>query len=348
MINYLSLNINYLSVNFIGNKAQGEDLFLSKHLVTNIDDLTKEALIQYFIESFKSEVYYNFQHVSDLNLNEVFNYVSQIFESPKYFHKISIHLAKFLYEKTLHPNIKSGEFYVVYFQNIELDGTKMDAIGLFKSETKEIFLKVFQENQSYQIERHSGINIKNLDKGCLIFNTSKRQGYKVCVIDNLNKSIEAQFWKNDFLNVKESLDEYHFTKNFLTVTKNFIVNKLSDDSKINKADQIEFLNKSVNYFKEHDIFNLNEFEQNVFQESDIIESFRNFGSSYIENNNTPTSDNFEISNQAVKKQAKHFKSIIKLDKNFHIYIHGDRALIEEGYDAKKGKKYYKIYFDNES
>jgi len=42
-----------------------------------------------------------------------------------------------------------------------------------------------------------------------------------------------------------------------------------------------------------------------------------------------------------------FKSVIKLDKNFHIYVHGDRELIEKGYDEAMGKHFYKIYFDVE-
>ena len=57
---------------------------------------------------------------------------------------------------------------------------------------------------------------------------------------------------------------------------------------------------------------------------------------------------FEISAQAVKRQARVFKSVLKLDKNFHIYIHGDRELIEKGFDETVGKHYYKLYFEQES
>jgi len=56
---------------------------------------------------------------------------------------------------------------------------------------------------------------------------------------------------------------------------------------------------------------------------------------------------FEISNKAVKKQARVFKSVLKLDKNFHIYIHGDKKLIERGTD-EVGRKFYKIYYEEES
>lgn len=58
------------------------------------------------------------------------------------------------------------------------------------------------------------------------------------------------------------------------------------------------------------------------------------------------SNSFEISSQAVKKQTRVFKSVLKLDKNFHIYIHGNKELIEQGIE-KDGRKYYKIYYQNE-
>ena len=50
---------------------------------------------------------------------------------------------------------------------------------------------------------------------------------------------------------------------------------------------------------------------------------------------------------AIKKQARSIKSIIKLDKNFHIYVHGSRKLIEQGAD-EEGRKFYKIYYKEES
>lgn len=50
---------------------------------------------------------------------------------------------------------------------------------------------------------------------------------------------------------------------------------------------------------------------------------------------------------AVKKQTRSLKSIIILDENFHIYVHGHRELIEQGVD-EKGRKFYKIYYSEES
>jgi hypothetical protein len=165
--------------------------------------------------------------------------------------------------------------------------------------------------------------------------------------DHTNKGNEAVFWKEDFLNVKECADSFAFTKNFLSVAKEFIVNNMPASYETSKADQAGLLNKSVAYFKENENFNINNFQEAVFQEPELIESFQQFGSSYLHEHNIEIADSFAISPSAVKKQARVFKSVIKLDRNFHIYIHGNRELIEQGYDEVTGKRFYKIYFDEE-
>jgi len=58
-------------------------------------------------------------------------------------------------------------------------------------------------------------------------------------------------------------------------------------------------------------------------------------------------DSFEISAKAVKNQSRIFKNVLKLDKNFDIYIRGNRDLIEQGVD-ENGRKYYKIYYNEEN
>jgi hypothetical protein len=79
----------------------------------------------------------------------------------------------------------------------------------------------------------------------------------------------------------------------------------------------------------------------------MIGSFRHFGSRYIESNDFDIASEFDISADAVKKQARVFKSVVKLDKNFHIYIHGRTDLIEKGMEID-GRKYYKIYYQDEA
>ena len=115
---------------------------------------------------------------------------------------------------------------------------------------------------------------------------------------------------------------------------------------VSKADQANMLNKSVKFFKENAHFDLKEFANEVMEHPDVIKSFKKYKTTYEQNFDMDIADNFAISENAVKKQARFLKSVIKLDKNFHIYIHGDRNLIEQGED-KKGK-FYKVYYSEEN
>jgi hypothetical protein len=107
------------------------------------------------------------------------------------------------------------------------------------------------------------------------------------------------------------------------------------------------LNRSVEHFRKNENFDKNSFEQEVFQNNEVIKSFQNFDSKYRKENEINIANDFLISSQAVKKQARVFKSVLKLDKNFHIYIHGNNELIKQGVDSD-GRKYYKIYSETES
>lgn len=346
-MNFSNSTIQKVSVHFVGNKLLNQKLTLSKKEL-HLNAYIAEKLNAYFLNKFKSiEERFCFTHSSALKYNEIYSFCKEIFSGELPFQKGASQIASHLYEHSVHPKIKGGELYVCFFKDCHIDDANVDAIGIFKTENKSGFFEVDNSHEDFSIIYKEGVDFNKLDKGCIILNKDVRNGYIVSIIDSQSKGEEAQYWKNDFLSIKACSDSYHFTKNFLTVTKDFIVNQLPEVLEINKADQIELLNKSVGYFKENESFNIKDFEKNIFENFDMIKSFRKFGSSYLDNNNIEIADNFEISSQAVKKQARSFKSVIKLDKNFHIYIHGDRDLIEQGYDSKTGKKFYKIYFDLE-
>jgi hypothetical protein len=79
---------------------------------------------------------------------------------------------------------------------------------------------------------------------------------------------------------------------------------------------------------------------------DVIQSFNQYKKDYQQEYELDLADDFSISESAVKKQSRVFKSVIKLDKNFHIYVHGNRNLIEQG--ADNNGKFYKIYYEEEN
>ncbi len=343
--NFIEASVVKLYIHKVGNKITDEGYNISKEEV-QVDDELNILLSHYFLSHFKSEEQFHFYHDTELSFNETYEYVSRIFENIDQLFKQSSNLAQHLYKKSTHPKIKGGEFYTVYFKNCALDGETIDAIGLFKTENKDTFLQVEQISDSYEIESKQGLNLNRLDKGVLIFNTQRESGYVASVIDNTNRGMEAQYWKDEFLGVQPIKNEYLQTNEFLGIAKRFVTQYLPEDFEVTRADQIDLLNRSVDYFKSNDKFEKDSFEKSVFQEQKLIESFKKFDNTYRNENNLEISDNFEISSQAVKKQARVFKSVLKLDKNFHIYIHGNKDLIEQGIE-KDGRKYYKIYFENE-
>lgn len=158
-------------LHFVGNKSQDVDYKASTSEIPLDEDLNF-VLTNYFFKSFvKKEDYYSFYHDSDLAMNEIFVYASHIFDSRSNFVEESKEILKHLYNSTTHPKIKTGELYIAYFTDCLMDGQYIDAIGIFKSEHKDTFIKITEHGASYGIESQRGININKLDKGCIIYNT---------------------------------------------------------------------------------------------------------------------------------------------------------------------------------
>ena len=349
MVSYFEASLTQLSIHYTGNKLQDELYRFSDKPFPVADETLHKLLMQYFLMPFeKVNELYRLSHPSgNLGLNELYHFSSSIFEIPESFHENSVQVTKHLFDVSGHPKIKSGELYIVYFDDLQIEGQLHQAIGIFKSETKEAYLKVQPGEDGFNLNyEEQAINIKKLDKGCLIFNTEKEEGYKVAVVDQTNSS-EAAYWIDDFLKLSIRNDSYNQTNNALSIYKKFITTQVDEEFSVSKTDKIDLLNRSLKYFKEKDQFNMDEFSNEVIGYAEGIESFKTYKKNYEQEFETTITDNFAINNAAVKKQARAYKSILKLDKNFHIYIHGNKDLIEKGFDEEKNMKFYKVYFRDE-
>ena len=349
MINTYSTYLTSLSAHRIGNKTIGEDLIVSKTQLDIEHDELRTNLLTYFLSSFNSEEYFNFTSTNDdFKLNPLFQLAQDLFESDKQFHVKSISIAKHLYEVSIHPNIKSGDLFVAHFKKIEMDGQRLEAIGIFKSENKSSFLKLTQKKDgNFEIDCESGISLERLDKGCLIYNTDAENGYRISIIDKSSKSTEAQYWRELFLRVKPVNNGFQSTKSVLEIAKHYLLDQIGDEFELSKTDQLNYMNKSISYFKSHEEFNQREFEKEVFEDPEVIKSYKKFDAGFRNQFNLEIEPTFDISPEVVRRQSRIFKSVLKLDKNFHIYIHGNREMIERGTE-KDGRKYYKIYYKEES
>jgi len=251
MISFFEASLKHLSIHHTGNKLVEEYYKLSDAPLKIEDELLGNLLMQYFLKPFEkvNEVYHLYHPNDNLNLNEVYHFVHEIFENNALFHEDSQQLAKHLYEVANHPKIKSGELYVAYFEKVQIEGEQLDVIGIFKSENKDTYLKVYPEQDGFGMSyEQEAISINKLDKGCLIFNTNVEEGYKVVVIDQTKSSNEsAVYWKDEFLKLRIRNDSYNQTNNVLGVYKNFVTQKLDDEYEISKADKIDLLNRSMKH-----------------------------------------------------------------------------------------------------
>lgn len=345
MIDFSRAQLTHFIIHYTGNKSLGEELTLSETCFEFKDDFVKDTVLRYFQSPFKTDVYHQFKNKSDFDIKDI---SEKIFNSRKNFVEQTKHIAEHLYSQSMHPKIKGGEFYVCFFKDVIVDGELCDTIGLFKTENKETYLKVYQHVDNFDMDCDTGININKLDKGCLIFNTEQEKGYKLSIIDNNNKVAEcATYWEVDFLNATLKENGFYHTSNFIETCRGFCEEILTEDNNVKKEDQMMMLNKSTAYFKEKDKFNIKEFEKDVMVQPELIKAFKDYRKDFSDRLDLNTIDEFEISPTAVKKNQKYMRSVVKLDKNFHIYIHGRHDYVERGYDEAMGLKYYKLYYVNE-
>ncbi|MEM9051547.1 MAG: nucleoid-associated protein [Bacteroidota bacterium] len=340
------MEIHSLIVHWVGNKVKEEEVILSNNLLPENTQVF-DALSIYFSTAFeKSSDLFRLSHLEEIAANSVYQSATKVFNDPSALLEESEKLAQILYDCSNHPNVKSGEFFVVYFEDCLIEGEVTDALGLFKSESKDEFLKTIRHQGNFLLENEKGININKLDKGCIIYNLEQSEGYVVGVVDQTNGSNEARYWMDEFLQVKERKDEFHQTKNALDVAQHFIKEGLNREFEVSKAEEAELLANSMKFFKTNDNFSMEDFGNEVIGQPEVIEEFNNYRQNFADERGVVFEDEFDISPRAVKKSTKNFRSVIKLDKNFHIYVHGNPNLISQ--DEDENGKFYKIYYRDEN
>jgi len=338
------ITIRKMVLHKIGSYSCQEGVSFSNETLI-LDNALQELLKTFFLTPFKSEEYYNFTHSSELDLNEIFRFVSIIFENGETFLDISRKMATYLYECSSHPNIKRGELYIVYFENCILDGETTDAIGIFKSENKDKFIKIYDTATGFGIEENEGISINRIDKGCLIFNIQKKDGYVISVVDNTNKSrgSEAKYWTESFLHIKPRQDSFHQTKQIISICRDFSESPFVHEGKLEK---ISFLSKVFESLSKN-CSSIDELAEKIFEDKDSRSEFSEFIKSHANSENIDITGKISMNKDIVNRETKK-KSTIKLDNSFEIRIFGSTdGNIIKGFNALRQQYYYTLFFNNE-
>lgn len=349
MINLYAAQIESLSLHRVGNKHRGESAFLSKR-PCKLTDETSGILKEYFFKPFreKEENYYCFAHEESLELHPLNEWAGEIFAQPESTHDRSVDIARYLYEQSMHPHIKSGEVYVAYFSDVMLDNEKTEAIGIFKSELKDDFLQFTEGESELELSIRQGVNVKKLDKGCLIFNRLAERGYKVLSVDS--NRYDAKYWLEQFLGLAPLTDENFYTRNYLKFCQNFakeVVLPAED-----KQQEVLFMNRAVNHFAKNDEFEESRFLNEVIDNPDLVPEFKHYKVEKGPKYHIEDVSQFDIANTAVSDARKKIKSVIHLDTHVQIrlnFVNPESAekFVEKGWDEERQMYYYLVYFNQE-
>jgi hypothetical protein len=349
MINLFSTHIASLSIHRVGNKSKNEAVLLSAEPYKMDDEITP-LLKEFFLKPFreKEENYFHFSHEADLEFHELYNNANKIFDNPENIHEESRKIASFLYNQSEHPHIKSGEVYIAYLENVQLDNVKMDAIGIFKSELKQDFLQFAEDGNQLEAMLQHGVNLNKLDKGCIIFNSQKEEGYKVLSVDS--NRYDARYWLESFLGVEALADDNFYTKKYLKFCQDFAKDVVLPAE--DKKQEVMFMNRAVNHFAKNDQFEETAFMNEVIDNPDLLPEFRHYKSEKAPKYSIEDLTTFPIANTAVTAARKKIKNVINLDTNIQIkldFINPESAekFIEKGYDEEKQMYYYLVYFNKE-
>ncbi|MES2810900.1 MAG: nucleoid-associated protein [Bacteroidota bacterium] len=349
MINLFNTHIDNLSIHRVGNKSRNEAIFLSEQPY-GLNDEIMPLLKEFFFKPFrdKEENYFQFAHDVDIEYNEMYNLATEIFNNPSSIHQVSKKITQHLFEQSNHPHIKNGEVYVAYLTNVSIDNKPCDAIGIFKSEIKADFLQFEEKETQLEMILQQGINLQRLDKGCLIFNYKKEEGYKILTVDS--NRYDARYWLEHFLSVDAFQDENFMTKKYLKFCQDFakeVVLPAED-----KKEEVMFMNRAVNHFAKNDNFEESLFLNEVIDNPDLISEFKNYKVDKGEKYSIEDLTTFPIANAAVTDARRKMKNVIELDTHIQIkldFINPESAekYVEKGWDEEKQMYYYLVYFNKE-
>ena len=348
MISRKNASISKCIIHKVGNKHNNtKNAFSEKEVI--FDEASYELMLPFLLRPFASVVQsYRFNHHADISLNEINTYSNQIFKDEENFIETSQHIVKHLFEQSNSSQIKTGDVLVVLFEGIEFNEMTTNAIGIFKIENKVNFFQTYLENNSYDVLVQKGISSKKVDKGCLILNQSDTEGRIIFSADNNN--YDAHYWTNHFLNIKYADDANSHTQQYIELCKDFS----EDILKISYGNQEQntFLAKTIDFFKEHEIVNVETFKDELFEEDKHKSLFDDYKKTFESEKNLVIRNQFDVAELVVNKEKKKIKTEIKLDTNIQIKLDIDAPeasseYLERGYDDDKKMHYYKVFFNAE-
>jgi hypothetical protein len=343
MLHFNASKIKSLAIHTVGNPSMDEPLILNQQLVElseNEHDIVLEMLMQGFSshEKFGSE---------EAELTPVYQFCLAFLER-EYpnadFNLKSQKIAEHLYGVMTHPKTNPGHLFIAHVVDTTIDGFNRDAMVFIKSEIEKTVIELKWNESDLALKYHSGIIPGQIEKGAMAYFNSNDE-LEFLLIEKSRAAINEWYWSEYFLEVKPVKNGYFKTKQAIEIAKGFIEQELPEITELQRTEAARIKQQAEKYFRTKDEFQIDGFSEALFHNKDLQDGFKTYANEFEDSSIT---EDFDISKEAAKKAKTTFKEVIKLDKNFHIYIHGNTDLIQQGYDDQKGMNYYKVYFSNQN
>jgi hypothetical protein len=332
----------------VGNPQREEPLETSKE-VFPISEEDQPSLTAIFLKPFKNLMAHRFTHHSSLDQHEMNTCVKAIFETKDGLYQRGVEIAKRLYSKSNHPNIKAGDLCIAHIKEAQVEGEFVQGLCILKSESVVPFLSISTKDGDLQISTEQGINPDKIDKGCLILDYWSKKGYYVLTFDRSGS--DSRFWVRDFLGVEAVPDAAFLTNAYTKMAVEFLEEeKPADDTP--PWETCNAARGALEYFEEREKFDLQEFEDEVLKTPEAKTKFHEQRARLEEEQGQPLETSFEISKKDVSKAKKRISAVLKLDTGVEIHVKStlsteNEPVLERGYDDNKGMKYIKVFFNKD-
>ena len=277
MFELSAARLSRLCIHLIDHESPSPQVQLSEKPFELVHNEVHDLVNTFMLSSFREvSDYKRFADRKDSYDDHVmYQLMSGFFDGSVSFYDMSTRAAQILLNASHHPGIKSGDLLIGLIEDIAYGDELIDAVAIIKSEQKQDFLKLLYDESNYDVLADKGISIDHLDKGCMIFNTRKADGFVVASKDKTAKNADAQYWNDAFLRIEYLDDAFHLTEQYLNMAQTYVSHQLGSDFEMNKGEQLGVLAEAGQFFKSNHSYDEGKFQDEVLGgRPDVIESFQ--------------------------------------------------------------------------
>ncbi len=326
--------IKKATIQVVGNKTRGEGLSAAS-VLADVSG-SSEFLTKMVEKSFMMDDLKRFSYIESVELNPVYQFVSKAFDDEEAFLKQSVNIATFLYDQSIHPNIRSGELYVLLLE-CEYKKETVEAVAILKSEKKDPFLATDNDGREISVRTIYGTGLKGLDKGCLVLNVNREKGYVVGMVDNTNNGSDAQYWTDSFLHVTNCEDDYHQTVK-LTEMLTAFSKQVAEQS---AAEGAVVAKKTTELLKKSKAVQVDELSERLCANNEQREQFAAFRQEFEEEYGGFAEEVYVVA-KAVSRKPVTRMNTLRIGDAFEVKVLSPEARMEQGKDERG--RYWKLYY----